>query len=509
VTGAHPRRRTALKLVIALAVSVVLFELGARVLLFSPLAADLPLAQQLRLPGVVSHEEEDLYWWLRTHYGLGVGPEGAEDHHAELGWLPWGGDYAHPRREPLGERRRVLLFGDSFAACWTPDGECFEDLLARSELDATHTLLNYGVPAYGLDQIYLLLQRSIDLFADEDPIVIVSLLVDRDLDRAGLSYRGGRSKPRFDVSRGELVLQPPLDAGVFPTRPGAWFGARLLAHALAAPESLHELACGSMAARERNRERCRLLFAAIVDELERRGLESFFLLFHSEPMLFETTWEDELVTSTLDALGARWISTRVAVTSHAEASGRATADYFDATGHFNARGNAAAFRALREGLAGHAGDGAGTAWSAAELRGPLSPSVFTQVQLGGRLGFVRHEFGRRPQFPDPADRERLVFRVGRKGPTEIEFALGGRATAFRANAHFMPLAAEASGGVGITLLGDGTPLVELSLRRGDARRPIEVDLTGRDTLTLRVDDGGDGVRGDTLVFSAPTFELAD
>ena len=519
MSSRRSRRGFAVRLGAVLVAALASLEGAARAVLFWPLFEDSALATALRRPERIAHPEEDLYWWLRTHYRFGVGPEGARDHDAELGWTRWAGtDHDHPERGPLRGRRRVLLYGDSFAACQTPDSECFQGLLERSELGAACTLINYGVHAFGLDQVLLLLRRTLDHFRTEDPIVIVSLLVDRDLDRAGLSYRGGRSKPRFDVVDGRLELQPPLPAGVFPERPAAWFGPRLLVHALGVEGPVHDLVCGVDRARERNRERCRLILEAIAEELAARDLDAFFLLFHSrEHLESEPGWQEPLVTVTLDRLGRPWRSTREPILGHAAATGRPLGDYFDTTGHLNGLGNLAAFRAIRAGLAGVEPRfaplaGLGTDWGEEELLGPLSPSAFEAIRTSGARGVVRHEVGARAQFPEATERPRLVLRVGRRAPSEVTYRLAGRAVAFSATAAFARLerrAAESGGRVGVTLEADGEELLRFTLARGARPRPFEVDLTGRETFTIRIDDGGDGVAGDELGLLQPTFVRAD
>ncbi len=64
-------------------------------------------------------------------------------------------------------------------------------------------LLNYGVGGYGVDQIYLLFQKSINLY--DNPFVVFSFMIE-DLDRSNLSVREGQ-KPFFQIVNGELELQ--------------------------------------------------------------------------------------------------------------------------------------------------------------------------------------------------------------------------------------------------------------------------------------------------------------
>jgi len=499
--GAGKLLRFALRSTLAVLAAGLLFELGTRALAFSDLGPEI-VAKRFRSAGSYSHPEEDLYWWLRVRFGEGAAPRAIANYDAELGWAPWNmRDFVHPGEARLGERRPVLLYGDSFSACTTPGAECFQGLMERDPLGKTHCLLNLGAHAYGLDQIAMLIERTVDRFVERDPVVIVGLLVDRDLDRAGLTFRGTQNKPRFDLRGGELVLVPPRPNGVLPPLPPALLSLRLAVHALPVPGRVHDLFCGRRAAIERNRVRCRALLTSIVRGLEARGVESFFLLFHSLETLEERTWEGELVTRTLDELGERWISTRDPILTHARASGRELSEYFDVTEHFNALGNQVAFRAIREGLAGRSGSGSGTPWSQEELLGPLSPADFASVVVRGRGGSVRS----RAALGGGAQAG-LFISVGQKGPSEAHYELNGRARSFSASAGFFPLERFGDdGSVVLTILADGEAVLRQPLRRGDPPVSVQVDLGGRQGMTLRVDDGGDGTRGDWLLLTRPQF----
>lgn len=58
-------------------------------------------------------------------------------------------------------------------------------------------------------------------------------------------------------------------------------------------------------------------------------------------------------------------------------------------------------------------------------------------------------------------------------------------------------AAKGTGTVVFQIYGDGTPVFDSGLvRKGDKARPVNVDLTGKRRIELRVTDGGDGVSSD-------------
>jgi hypothetical protein len=94
--------------------------------------------------------------------------------------------YKHVNFKDVKSRRPVLLYGDSFAACYAQDG-CFEHILNNDKtFSKNYYLLNYGVGGYGLDQIYFLFKKSIDNY--NDPFIVFSMMT-LDLDRSILTVR--------------------------------------------------------------------------------------------------------------------------------------------------------------------------------------------------------------------------------------------------------------------------------------------------------------------------------
>jgi len=122
--------------------------------------------------------------------------------------------YVHNEASQIGHRRPIPLYGDSFAACVTR--ECYQHDFNRDPHVSDRCLpLNYGVGAYGLDQTYLLLGKSVSLY--RDPFVFFSLLTE-DIDRAA-HHVFVAQKPMFQVVEGQLVL----DAEPIASDPRAYF----------------------------------------------------------------------------------------------------------------------------------------------------------------------------------------------------------------------------------------------------------------------------------------------
>ena len=116
-------------------------------------------------------------------------------------------------RHGLGDCR-VALVGDSFTFGF---GVRFEDSWAyRLEqlLPKGCRVLNFGVPGYGVDQMYLRYRRDVPSWK---PNLVILSFIDPDLDRTMSSYgflifeKGGLPKPRFVLDQGgtlNIVNQP-------------------------------------------------------------------------------------------------------------------------------------------------------------------------------------------------------------------------------------------------------------------------------------------------------------
>lgn len=86
--------------------------------------------------------------------------------------------------------------------------------------------------------------------------------------------------------------------------------------------------------------------------------------------------------------------------------------------------------------------------------------------------------------------------VGVHAPSEIVLSLDGRTTAFRASVG-VDDAPNNDGSVVFQVLADGETLFESPvMSKGDEPVPVEVDLTGRKSVRLRVTDAGDGIDSD-------------
>ncbi len=168
-----------------------------------------PAFAKLRDPGLYADAfNEADHWKLYTLFGGPYRPP--EDPHPLLGWRGAfkAGSLMHDDARSVGDKRPVLLYGDSYAQCM-PEVTCFQDLLNGDTAFARgHHFLNYGVGGYGLDQITLLFEQTFLRY--ERPFVVFSLMVS-DMDRSPLDWRTGQ-KPWFALEGDGLRLQGvPID----------------------------------------------------------------------------------------------------------------------------------------------------------------------------------------------------------------------------------------------------------------------------------------------------------
>jgi hypothetical protein len=196
------------------------------------------------------------------------GPLSEDVAHPTLGWIDTAFDGAsfEPRAAPeLAGRRPVLLFGDSFIRCMTNKANCFQGWMERSAWDATHQAYNYGVRGYGIDQIAMLARATLPRWRGTDPLVVIGIYMDDDLDRAWLDFRGW-PKPR-------LCWTPRTRSSPARSKPGA---VRARSSAVEAQPGLAlavarlRLAADRARARADPRRRCRAREAAAM----RRDLDA-------------------------------------------------------------------------------------------------------------------------------------------------------------------------------------------------------------------------------------------
>ncbi|MBL7962794.1 MAG: hypothetical protein JNM31_03020 [Flavobacteriales bacterium] len=306
------RWRKALTNVLVLCFSTVLVlgvsEWAFRLMLFG----GSPAFQWLRDAGAYADPfNEADHWKLYYLFGGEYGPP--EHPHPRLGWR---GAFqpkslVHDDARQVGERRPVLLYGDSYAQCM-PEVECFQGLLnSDSTFAQAHYLLNYGVGGYGVDQIALLCESTFQRY--DRPFVIFSLMVS-DMDRSPLDWRTGQ-KPYFTLKDEGLELKGvPIDpdpAHYIATHgPGirSYLWRRFLhGPANVLPPSWNDRLKGHSAITAYKIELNTRILDRVVDQLRSSGVDFVFVVFHyltpdqTEWMVGrEDNWRDRMLRDFLD-----------------------------------------------------------------------------------------------------------------------------------------------------------------------------------------------------------------
>ena len=340
-------------------------ELGVRWLLFGEGSVPQALGASLRDPNRFADAlSDDDFWRLQRRFQDDIERDQFARPHPELGWLPGSvssRDLAHRDEESLGGRRPVLLYGDSFSACVAPSEDCWETLLDESALSSEYRMLNFGTCAYGLDQIVLLLERSVDRYLEQDPIVVIGVFVDEDLDRCALSFRG-HPKPQVIERSEDFAWQYPGDVGVeewleqHPISPRSYLGELFLGSGLVPRGCSERSKADSIALKQ---ERATWLLQRMRELLRERELDHFVVLFHGERLAAGregVDWREAFLLRTLEELQIPYVSSREALFADHIATGRVARDYFlkegALSGHYTASGNEAVFPAMVAGFRG-------------------------------------------------------------------------------------------------------------------------------------------------------------
>jgi len=323
--GAAPARprRLARRLLLALTscvVALLVAECALRFVLFSPRVRRTELARHLRDAQLYAPISSRVYRQLDVLFQSPGTQRGHACFDWRFGWTSTDFDSSLVHRDEarLGDRRPVLLFGDSFSDCLRANLVCWEDLFERSELADRFCLLNYGVGGYGVDQFYLLMNSVIPRFADRDPVVIVAILIEDDLDRSYLPLRRV-PKPSLLLEDGELVLQPLLRA-----TPCAYMRANpveipsyLWRYVLFGTHLFGKDTATALTSERHHVEEKEAINRALIREIQRQlveaGLDGFFLLFNGPASLASRGpygWEEPFLLTTFEELELPFVSSK-------------------------------------------------------------------------------------------------------------------------------------------------------------------------------------------------------
>jgi hypothetical protein len=505
--------RIALSLALGVVLSCITAELVLRYLVYHPEASLGGLGEHVRVPqdyGDMSSDDDT--WKLQFMWVDPAHAVGNQNPDPLVGWtnhLVAPGTYEHAELASLNGRTPVLFYGDSFAQCNTSADECFQSLLERSDLADRYRLLNFGVGGYGFDQIYLLLAHSIDRYAALDPVVIVSLLLEDDLDRSLLTFRGW-PKPRLQLVDGvptptaPVVTDPHEYLRLNPIAFPSFLWRFLLFKEMPALSGLQKLLRGDTHRVAEKRELNRAILAAIERLLAERRLRHFVLLFHvdvaSLAPVAKCDWQEPLVVDTCRELSIPLVDTRPYLAAAAKTlkcdAWRFYGRHGVLNGHLNALGNAIAFEAIRQGLRGDfaapdiahlerwlASGDVSVMDAAPQPMDILGRSALVSSQSGANC--VRIDRATDPTDPSGGSEECLFVHGGDARPTIATIALDGATQRFSAFASVVerPGAPCTDAPLELEVRVDGKTAWHAAVARG-TRVSIEIDLAGARELAL-------------------------
>ncbi|MFH1737727.1 MAG: SGNH/GDSL hydrolase family protein [bacterium] len=331
------------KLNLSLLTVCVFFPLCAEMFLRTSIALEVGF---FRNPDLYADSlADDNYWklhhkWVRQFNLPEVGSV-----HPLLGWAP-----PKNKGNPLGivvetphvpalDGKMVLFYGDSFVLGLTPMDKKIPQQLDR--LLPNHTVLNYGVGGYGVDQIYLRFKETYQAYAR--PVILFGILT-TDMDRCVLSIRTGQ-KPYFKLIDNELVLSGiPVHS-----RPNAWIKEN--------PPQIRSYLCALLIQKLRmfsrhgnwfessyKREEKQQLNSRIIQEVIRicrkESLPLMFVLFYTQNELGKNGWRAGFLKEIFSRAGVPYVDTEAVFI---EAAQRLSCDisdfYMPRDGHPSELGN--------------------------------------------------------------------------------------------------------------------------------------------------------------------------
>jgi hypothetical protein len=501
-------RRRLVALAAGLALALLLGEAGLRLVLFCDLPLCEGLARRLRRADFYASPYDESAYWKLLH--LWTRPEDRLPFpHASrfTGWTGWRIDPQTlvTEEEPrIGGRRPVLLYGDSFAECVTAPAQAFQGLLEDTPEGRTHALVNFGTAAFGPDQALLLLEHTAERYAARKPLVIFSIFLDEDPERALLDFRGA-PKPFFTLRGGELVLHPLEELD-----PDRW----LDQHPPGIPSYLWRLlhVRGRLFRRDRpgpagyeeSTALTRAFLARAHALLESRGIEHCVLGFHGWALLLAPQregWREDFVRDSCRELGMHYLSSKPYLMAAVDDDpARLRESLFvgegPLAGHYNARGNRATLEAILQAIRGQY-EREDPAQVQAALRAVgLDPRDAQTLELcslsaPARLSF--HGDGPGRCLREVGEREgpgtRLLgLHPEFELPTQIEWKLEHAA---RFSAEVRAVRAGADDGIGeavrLRLLVDGIAARTLELLPGAPPQRLDLELPRPCTFAIAVE----------------------
>jgi len=320
--------------------------------LLSPLAGEVAFramislgAEGLRDPGLYADPfTDDDYWKLENLWSQKPDKEaGRFPRHETLGWAPPETDenplglISDTPYEPVFERKTVLFFGNSFVAGATEMDEKIPQQLETLLVDCP--VHNFGVPGFGVDQIYLRFKQSHVPF--HQPVVLIGILTN-NLDRSILTFRGA-PKPYF-VENGESLELRGLP---LTSKPEEWIAAHplgirsfLLAFGrtrvrLHQPGGWRDISYGQAKKKSINSK----ILDLMVQHTNESNLSALFVLFYDPEEFDSEGWRETFLKQQFRRHHVDYVDTKPFLIESAQRESCDIGEYYRADHHLNGRGN--------------------------------------------------------------------------------------------------------------------------------------------------------------------------
>ncbi|HTF89422.1 MAG TPA: SGNH/GDSL hydrolase family protein [Planctomycetota bacterium] len=517
---------------LVLAVGVICALLAGEILLriavFHPSPMLGRLGWRLGQPRMYTNcDNDDDYWKLFCKQQGQAALDGTPNPDLITGWTGSDitpGTYEHIDEASLRGRRPVLLYGDSFAQGVTQVKDSFQALFERSELADRYAMLNYGVGGYGLDQIYLLLENSIDRFKDRDPIVIVAILVESDLERSVLEFRCC-PKPRLDVVGDRLVARGPVQTNMRKYLEENPISIRSYLWQLFLHSRLDFLVDQRAAWRKDPQIKAekQVLNRKILLEIERslssRKLQHFFFLFHVEPCAVKSDglyqWQEDLIHEVCAESSIPMVDTRPFLSLAADAVQKKCEQFYIKAGpvqsHHNAIGNLICFEAMIQGLRGNIAQPDLAPLADLKTRGLLQkngPETVATTLMGRSATLITYGAEGRSFAAETVKPRRFLLRSDALGSTKARIDLSGSAKRFSGRLHTMMNPNEGCAGteLRLTIRIDGEIALERAVPRAANELALDLDLAGKQSLEFTVAGNRGGGNCNWICIEDPQLE---
>lgn len=297
---------------------------------------------------------DDDYWKLHNNWNKGRNSTRKIPLDPLLGWSP-----RKHQHNPLGiisdspyspdfRKKSILFYGDSFVKGTTSKKKRIPQQL--NHLLPEYIVYNYGVGAYGIDQIFLRFKESYPLF--KAPTIVFGILT-TDLDRCVLSIREA-PKPYFIIEDDKLLLQKVSVDSDFsewlkhnPPDIKSYFLAFTIRaiRIIAAGGDPAELTYKQDEKKQINAQ----IIEEVVKESREHGLPLLYVIFYTKKGLRKTGWRELFLKEQFRKLSVPYLDTKEILLHHARQEFTDVSDYYASEHmHLNEKGNTIIARAIAE-----------------------------------------------------------------------------------------------------------------------------------------------------------------